>query len=143
MLFDHIAELCQALGTTPPTPNERGEYLFHFDGGHDVTCFERNGQIFLTSPLCPMPATEDEATQRCRTLLHVSLGMMKDSPATLSASPDNSTVLVHQRYVPGPHNRQRFSEAMEMFLNKLEAFKLHVATAQEQVAPRQFMMMRP
>ncbi|MDE0064077.1 MAG: CesT family type III secretion system chaperone [Gammaproteobacteria bacterium] len=73
-------------------PDEQGRYHMVVDDSVQVQCFERFGQLYLVSPLGPVPEPVEEGQRWLQRLLNHALKRMKHSHGTPALDEEGNAV---------------------------------------------------
>lgn len=145
-LTQAVAEISKELTISPPAPAEDGSVTFEFSNDLALTCFARNGALYLQGLVAHLPRLSLSQLQiqaLYKRLLQTSLGIMKESAVCLSLTPDEKDIILYRRIIFGMHQQISIVDAVEEFLNRLEMLRAKTTAPQYTRPPDQIMFMRP
>ena len=88
-----IEDFAKRNGIGSLRPDEEGRYHIVVDDSVHVQCFERFGQLYLLSPLGPVPEPVEAGRLWLRRLLNHALKRMKHSRGTAALDEEGAVVL--------------------------------------------------
>ncbi|WP_290922172.1 CesT family type III secretion system chaperone [Halodesulfovibrio sp.] len=145
-LTQAVAELSKELTISPPEPAADGSVTFTFSNDLALTCFTRNGALYLKGLVAHLPhlsLSQLQIQALYKRLLQTSLGIMKESAVSLCLTPDEKDIILYRRIIPCMHKRVSIVDAAEEFLNRLEMLRAKTTAPQYSRPPDQIMFMRP
>ena len=139
-----IEDFARRNGIGAMAPDEEGRYHIAVDDSVHVQCFERFGQLYLVSPLGPVPEPLESGRLWLKRLLNHALQRMKHSPGTPALDEAGAAVLF-ARFDIANLSIVEFEDRVAEHINALESYLriLDAASFTQPAVPFAQSLLRP
>jgi len=120
-----ISAWVRVRGGLEPT-SEDGVYAFVFDGAHEVELSQDGSQILFRSEIGDCPTQTMAAETAMERLMAVQLGLVFETPATLSLDDTAGAFVIHAEVEP-PADVTSFDALFGAFVNAVALFTRELA----------------